>query len=1135
MTDANTAASRQALSESKRALLQKRLRGEAARKPSAAAITPSAGEGPAPLSFAQEHLWFMEQMEPGHARYHLPGADRMVGPVDAAAMERALNDLVRRHESLRTVFPMVNGKPAQVVLPEMRVSIPVVDVPSAPGEDREAILEEMVREESARPFDLERGPLLRAVLFRVSEREHVLLQVIHHIVSDGWSQGLISREFSELYAHHALGAPAPEFEVAPIRYRDFAVWQREYLAGSGAFVRDLEYWRRQLAGAPPLELPTDHPRPPVQSGRGAMYRFPVPERLADGARGLALDAGVTLHMLMVATFNATVYLLTGQDDQVVGSLLGGRSRPETEWVVGYFVNLTALRVDVSGNPTFRQLLRRVRDVVLDSDAHQDLPFARVVHEAGAQGDLSRHPLVQAMVFVHNFVRHTVPLPVNPDAEVRSVPMYADTPVVLVDTGTAKFDLDLAFHDIPGSFGGMVEYSTDLFEEESVAALVRRFLGVLEQAVARPDAPLDSFGVVDPAERSRVLEEWNRTARPYPRDAALHTLFEEQARRAPDAPALRYGDDTLSYGELERRANRLAHGLRARGVRPEDRVGVLLEPSGEMVTAWLAALKAGAAYVPLDPAFPRERLALLAADAGVSLTLTTDALRGLLPPDAAVLSLDGDAAATAEAPDTPPGVEVPAEALAYVVYTSGSSGTPKGVAVPHRGVARLVRGADYVQLGPDDRVAQAASPVFDAATWEVWGALLNGACVEGIARETALDPRALARELRERGVTALFLTTALLNQAAREEPSAFATLRHLLFGGEAADPEAVRRVLARGAPGRLLHVYGPTESTTFAAWHPVGEVPEDAATVPLGRGISNTTLYVLDGRMEPVPPGLPGELYLGGDGLARGYLGRPDATAERFVPDPFSGTPGARMYRTGDRVRWNDRGETEFLGRVDFQVKIRGFRIEPGEVETVLREAPGVRDAAVVAREGDSGAPGARRLVGYVVPAEDADTGAWLDGVRDHLRARLPEYMLPSALVTMDALPLTSTGKTDRRALPAPDGARPEGREYVAPRTPLETTLAEIWAEVLGLDRVGVRDSFFDLGGHSLLATQVVSRVRERLGVEVPLRAVFEELTVERLATRMAAERPAAAAPAPITRRDRSGYRLPGGAAPPAAE
>ncbi|HEX7241082.1 MAG TPA: amino acid adenylation domain-containing protein, partial [Longimicrobiaceae bacterium] len=660
------------------------------------------------------------------------------------------------------------------------------------------------------------------------------------------------------------------------------------------------------------------------------------------------------------------------------------------------------------------------------------------------------------------------------------------------------------------------YDTRRFERASVQGILDRLRRLLEGIAADPRRSLADLPLLTEAERERVVREWNDTATDFPRDASVHALFEAQARRTPDAPALRYGAASMSYGELDRTANRLAALLRARGAAPGDRVGVLLEPRVEGVTAWLAALKSGCAYVPLDPAHPRERLALLLRDAGVRLAVTRDAHRPLLAGEGvAAVSVDGDAAEIAAQPADGECAPVPAEALAYVVYTSGSTGTPKGVAVPHRAVVRLVAATDYVRLAPDDRVAQASTPVFDAATWEVWGALLAGASLVGIDRDTALDPRALARELRERDVTALFLTTALFNQVAREVPGAFGGVRHLLFGGEAVDPDAVRRVLADRRPARLLHVYGPTESTTFATWHEVREVAAGAATVPIGRALADTTAYVADAAYGPVPAGVPGELLLGGEGLAWGYLGRPDLTADRFVPDPFSAEPGARLYRTGDRVRWSADGALEFLGRIDQQVKIRGFRIEPGEVEAVLRDLPDVRDAAVVVRED---APGERRLAAYLVPAAGVvgfDPGA----AREALRARLPEYMVPSAWTVLDALPLTATGKTDRRALPAPEAGAGEAR--VAPRTPTEEAVSAVWAEVLRVESPGAHDRFFDLGGHSLLATQVISRVRDRLGVDLPIRALFEASTVAAFAARIDAARGEGAAPAPPeTRRGR---------------
>ncbi|HEX8272281.1 MAG TPA: amino acid adenylation domain-containing protein [Longimicrobiaceae bacterium] len=1120
---------RGALSESKRALLEKRMRGEAAGRPSSSAITRRAGDGPAPLSFAQEHLWFMEQMEPGHPRYHLPGAIRLLGPVDPPALERALTEAVRRHESLRTVFPLIDGKPMQVVLPELRVPVPVVDVPEVPGEDREATVARMVREEGSRPFDLEHGPLIRAVLFRLSEREHVLVQVVHHIASDGWSQGLFSREMSALYEHYALGAPAPDLPEPAVRYRDFALWQREYLAGSGAFRRDVEYWKQRLADAPQLELPTDRPRPPVQSGRGAMYRFGFPEPLAEAARALALDAGVSLHMLLVATLSATLLHHTGQDDQVIGSLLGGRGRPETERVVGYFVNLTALRIDLSGDPTFRQLVRRVRDAVLDSDAHQDLPFARIVHEVGAGGDLSRHPVFQVMAFVHNFVRHTVPFPGEDEDVLRAVPMYDDTPVALVDTGTAKFDLSLAFHDIPGSLSGLVEYSTDLFDRDSIVRLVRHYLRALEQVTAAPDTPVADLRVMDDEERRRILEEWAPAPALPVHAGTLHGPFAAQAARTPDATALVWLGREVTYAQLDRRAEEIARTLRRRGVGPESRVGVCLERTPDMVAALLGVLRAGGTYVPLDPAHPRQRLAGTLADSGAALVLASGATEGALADFAGerlLLERDVEGIAPDDRERTDGGAA--GENGAYVIYTSGSTGRPKGVVVEHRNAAAFFAAMTERLGGEPARWLGLSSITFDISVVELLWTLTHGSTtVLHAGGEWEEGGESLAELIRGHGVTHLQCTPtrAAILAADTDTFRALAGVRCILLGGEALS-EALVEQLRGATSARILNMYGPTETTV---WNVAHEVAEAGAVIPIGRPLAGTRAYVLDARMQPVPEGAAGELMIGGAGVARGYLGRPELTADRFVPDPFSGAAGARLYRTGDLARWRTDGVLEFLGRLDRQLKVRGFRIEPGEVESAILRHPGVREAVVEAR-GDT--PASRRLVGYVVPADPASppTAA---GLRDALRGELPEHMIPGAWVVLDSLPRTASGKTDRRALPDPDGSAPDtGRAPVPPRTATEAALAEIWAEVLELDRVGVDHSFFELGGHSLLATQVVSRLRERLGADLPVRAVFEELTVERLARRVDERRDAepAVAAAPITRRDRGAYRVADGPA-----
>ncbi len=1175
MDTGNDAQPRPSLTDAKRALLEKRLRGEAAGRAASTAITRLGGDGPVPLSLAQEHLWFMAQMEPGNPVYHLPAAIRLLGPLDVSALERALNDVVARHGSLRTVFPLVDGKPMQRVLPEVHVPVPVIDVPEVPGEDREATLARMLRDEGGRPFDLENGPVARGTVFRLSPTEHVFLQNIHHLVSDGWSQGLFSRELSAFFAHHAFGAPAPDLPPIPIEYTDFARWQREALAGTGVFDRDLEYWRRQLAGAPPLEMPTDRPRPRVMSYRGSMYRFPFGEDLAEALRRLAADEGVSMHMLMMAGLSATLLHYTGQEDQVLGSLLGGRGRPETERVIGYFVNLAAIRVDLSGRPTFRQLLRRVRDLVLDSDRYGAVPFARLVAEMGAQGDLSRHPIIQAMVFVHNFVRDTVPLRDEGGEEdptvLRSVPMYTGMEVGLVDTGTSKFDFGFSLHDIPGSLTGFVEYNTDLFDASTMEALVARYLRVLRQVTADPGTGVWELDLMDAGERRRVREEWNATARPYPPGDTVPSLFAAQAARAPDAVAVAAPrDGSLTYAALAERSGRLAESLRGLGVGPETRVGVCVERGPEMVVALLAVLRAGGAYVPLDPEYPAERLAWMLADSAVPVLLTQAPLVERLPAHGArTVLLDGPlpapsranefAATTAQSPpartELPDASDSPAEHdvvlpsplvgegpgeggargapeptvhpdnLAYVIYTSGSTGRPKGVMVEHRNLANLLLGTrDAFGLREGDVYPALGSFAFDISLMEMFAPLVTGGTVRVVERERVVDVERLVEELA--GSTVLHVVPAVMRRAAAAVRAGRGTLpgmQRILVGGDVVAPDLVPEIRAAFPGAEVRIMYGPTETTVLATGHLVDA--EETVDRPLmGAPLPNVRAYVCGGDGELVPPGVPGELWLGGRGVARGYLGRPELTAEKFVPDPFSGEPGARLYRTGDRARWLAEGTMEFLGRVDAQVKVRGFRIEPGEVEAALAAHPAVRES-VVAALGD---PGDAWLAGYVVPAEGAapdpaELRAWL-------AERLPEHMVPGAVVVMDAFPLNGSGKVDRRALPAPEAAGRE--EYVAPRTPAEETVASVWAEVLEVERVGARDSFFTLGGHSLLATQVISRLRALLGVEVPLRVVFEEATVERLAARvdeLLAEGPAAG-PAPITRRARE-VRKPGAPAP----
>ncbi|HYU31238.1 MAG TPA: 2,3-diaminopropionate biosynthesis protein SbnA [Thermoanaerobaculia bacterium] len=1057
-----------------------------------------------PLSFAQQRLWLIDQLEPGNPAYNVPLAVRLTGEVAPALVERIFAEVVRRHEALRTMFASREGQPVQVVAPpEPAPRLPLIDLS---GLAREAEVRTLLREEARRPFDLQRGPLLRLRLVRLAPAEHLLMITLHHIVADAWSMGVLLREVAALYAAFSQGRPSP-LPALPVQYADFAVWQRSWLQGA-ALEAQLAYWRRQLAGAPAvLELPLDRPRPAVQTFRGAARPIALPPALSEGVRELGRSEGATPFMVLLAAWAVLLGRHAGQEDVVLGTPIAGRNRRELEDLIGFFVNTLALRTDLAGEPAFSELLGRVRATVLDAFAHQDLPFERLVEELVPERDLSRSPLFQTLFALQ-----------NAPAGALAIPGLSLQPVA-VDSGSAKLDLTLSLREGPAGFAGTLEHNADLFDGATAERLLARFAVLLEGAVAEPGRALHDLPLLPPAEREQVLREHNATRRDYPREAGLAELFAQMARRLPDAPAViaapAAGGEVWSYRRLDEASDGLAQRLRSLGVRSEAAVGISMERSPELILGTLAIVKAGGTYVPLDAGYPDERLAFMLADTGARIVLVDERARERMAALAqALVVVDSRASLSLPSSEPLPSFAPPPDSLAYVIYTSGSTGTPKGVAVPQRAIVRLVRETDYAQLGRGDRVAHLSNTSFDAATFEIWGALLNGAAVVVIPREVALAPAELAALLRRQGVTAIFLTTALFNQVAREAPDAFFTVRHVLFGGEAVDPGAAARVLERGGPERLLHVYGPTESTTFATWHLLRAVPPGAATLPIGLPVANTTACVLDPWQRPVPLGVTGELFLGGDGLARGYLNRPDLTAERFVPHPWPhpGRSGERLYRTGDLVRQRPEGSIEFLGRRDDQVKIRGFRIEPGEIEAVLGGHPAVRERVVVVREGVAGL---RSLAAYVVLQPESRLERPGAALRAWLEERLPDYMIPAAFVLLDALPLTPNGKVDRGALPAPELSREEERP-AAPADPVEELLAGIWAEVLGRERVGVHDDFFALGGYSLLATQVMSRVREVLGVELPLRRLFESSTVAELArdVREAREAREAGSPAP---------------------
>jgi len=1042
-----------------------------------------------PVSFAQQRLWFLHYLEPEVASYNLPLALRLTGQLDAGALEETLNEIVRRHDALRTSFPVSKGQPVQVISPFCQIAFPENDLRNLPVEAREPETSRQAALEANRPFDLAKGPLFRAKLLRLAEEEHLLVVTMHHIVSDGWSVEVFLRELTALYEAFRLGKPSPLPEL-PIQYADYALWQQNWLRGE-VLESQLAYWKKKLAGIPALlELPTDRPRAAAHSMRGASINAVLPPDLHQRLNALARSQGATLFMTLLAAFHALLSRYTGQEDIPVGSPIAGRTQVETEGLIGFFVNTLVLRGDLSADPSFLELLARVRETALEAYAHQDFPFEKLVEELQPARSLSRTPLFQVLfqlIAIPQKKVHLSGLKVEP---------------LRIEGEIAKFDLSLHMIARPDRLSCTFEYKTDLFEAETIQRLLEHWKVFLAGIVADPDRRVSEIPLITEEERRRILIEWNSTASSYPREKSIGEVFESQAAKTPDAVALALGKERLTYGELNVRGNRLARLLRDRGVGPEVPVGVFLERSLDMIVGILAILKAGGAYVPLDSSYPRERLAFLIRDTRMPLLLTKKALANKLPDQGcARLHLDEEAEAIARESDEGLPPVASGDALAYVMYTSGSTGTPKGVAIPHRGVLRLVKGVDYIRICPDEVFLQLAPISFDASTFELWGALLNGArCVLFPERvPTAADLRAV---IATHGISTLWLTASLFNAVVDADPGTLSGIRHLLIGGEALSVAHVRRAQEALASTQIINGYGPTESTTFACCYRIPHrLAESVNSIPIGSPISNTRVYILDQKRNPVPIGVTGELYIGGDGLARGYLNNPDLTAEKFVGDPFSDQPVGRLYRTGDRVRYRPDGQIEFLGRLDKQVKIHGFRVELGEIEAALARHPAVASAVVVAREDRAGD---RRLVAYVVP-HDAKKDSLAD-LRNFLAAKLPDYMVPSAFVPMESLPLIASGKVDWRALPRPGVERTElAPGELLPQDTLELVLLKIWEDVLGVRPVGIRDNFFELGGHSLLAVRLFADIEKAFGRSLPLATLFQAPTVEQLAAKLREE------------------------------
>jgi amino acid adenylation domain-containing protein len=1029
---------------------------------------------PLPLSYAQQQVWLHAQHAPAVPLYNEQVTVHYRGALDPGALARALGGVIARHEAWRTVFRGRGGHPLQVVLPATPIDLPVHDLGGLPREAREREAIRLATADARQPFDLAAGPLVRARLVRLDADDSRLYVTLHHIVFDGYSLSQVFvPELAALYAAAAGGGAAVSLPEPPLQYADWAVWQRAEVE-RGAYARQLEYWTRQLAGEPPTLEVGDRPRPAVQSYRGRRHAFVLPPALAARLKQLGRDERASLYMTLCAAFLVLLHRYTGEEDAVIGSVSAGRKAPEVARLLGFFANPIALRVELAGDPPFRTLLRRVRDVALDALTNDDVPFEHVVAALRPPRDPGRHPFFQVVFAL--------------EAPMAPLPGGWDLRHLDVETGAAKFDLYLEMHDRPDGLGGQFLYAADLFEPATVARMARHYENILAAVVDDPGLRLSGVPMLDQPELRQVLVEFAQAPAAYPEHATVHGLVAGQAARTPEAVALVAGDRRLTYGALQARAAGLAARLRALGVGPGDVVAVHAERSLEMVVGYLAVLQAGGAYLPLDPSLPTRRVAGMLQDAGARIALASRrAPSGALAGVAHTLWLDEASAGNA------PDAAVGPDARAYVMFTSGSTGRPKGVTIPHRAVLRLVFGQDYVRFGAEEAFLQLATPTFDAATFEIWGALLHGGrCV--ILPPGVPTPRTLRETIGPHGVTTAFLTTSLFNAVIDEDAEALRGLRQIVIGGEALSPRHVARASAVLAGVRLVNGYGPTETTTFAACHHIpAPVDGSAGSIPIGRPIAGTEIYVLDRHRRPVPVGVPGEMYIGGAGLADGYINRDELTAERFVPHPFRAEAGARLYRTGDLARWRAEGTLEFLGRRDGQVKIRGVRIELGEVQAALAAHPAVREAAVVATDGPAGD---RALLAYVVGDGRAPDASAL---RAFLNDLLPSAFVPAAFVPLDALPLTPSGKLDRRALPAPDALRVR-RAATPARGPLRRELAALWSELLGVSEVGVDDDFFELGGHSLLAVRMLQRIQQLYGVALPLAALHTKPTIEGIAT-----------------------------------
>jgi amino acid adenylation domain-containing protein len=1042
---------------------------------SESAVVRPQSVGPMPLSIAQQQVWLHAQLAAGVPLYNEVLILERVGPLDQEALEQSLGEIIRRHETLRTTFAVQDGSPAQVIAEDLEMDLPVTELSGLTGQNRETRVLRIATEEARQPFDLTKGPLIRVRLLRLSKQNHILIVTLHTIIADEWSLNILADELAMLYEAYSAGEPCPLPDL-PIQYGDYAHSQRDWLQGD-VLDRHISYWRKRLVDPPVLELPTDRARLPVQGFRGARESLQLPRNLTESLKDLSELEGAPLFATLLAAFQTLLSRYSGQRDIVVGSLVPGRDGVGAENLIGLFAHPVLIRTEIERDAAFRELLWRVRDLSQRDCEYQNMPFDRLVGELKLGRDLSRNPLFQVLVSY-----------TSASSAVRGGWEIVN---LEVDGGAAKVDLQLQLFDRTDGIFARFTYNTDIFDAATISRMAGHFRTLLEGIVANPDQCLSKLPVLTQAETHQLIAEWNDTRTNYPKGRPLHDLFESQVERTPEATAVMFGNELLTYRELNRRANQLAHHLVSLGVGPDVLVGILVERSLEMVVGLLGILKAGGAYVPLDPAYPGERIAFMLEDSEVAVLLTQRPLLETIPDSRAkVVVLDTDWDEIAKAQTDNPVHRVGAENLAYVIYTSGSTGKPKGVQIPHRAVVNFLTSMSHTPgMTEGDRLLSVTTLSFDIAGLEIYLPLIVGASVEIVSREVSSDGFQLLAKLASSAATVMQATPVTWRMLIEAGWKGTPNLK-MLCGGEAISRKLATQLLQSG--GSLWNMYGPTETTI---WSTCSRIASEHEPIVIGRPIANTDIFILDELLQPVPIGVAGELHIGGEGLARGYLKRPELTAEKFIASPFAQDPDARLYKTGDLARYRPNGDIECLGRIDHQVKLRGFRIELGDIEAALRQHRGVNETVVVAREDT---PGDKHLVAYFVPLEE--TPATVGELRNFLKEKLPEYMVPSAFVVLEAMPLTPNGKVNRRALPAPEQTTLAPSEsFAASRDALESQLVTIWENVLGVRPIGIRHSFFELGGNSLVAVRLMQRIEQAFGKHLSIATLFQAPTIEQLA------------------------------------